>query len=278
MRRPDWIVLAPGTLKRLEPAILRVSGDDPEDGCPWELAEGKGYVAIIEHEPGSKGGRDDDLAKALSKTAKKPVYVLWIDDDEGPSRVYAWEAGKSRGEVKAGVSDTLVTLGFKLPWMSRGKKVALRVEAPMVKAKAGEAMVSHWSVSQWQQMMRKGGDWYMLLDGASATSIDQILALCDDPDAEVRFLPATMLRHVGYYGLTMEKRLKPGLAALEKLATDRSKKVSALAIETREGFIERGEYEGARREFPWLLNYDEKYLAKALALFDEDRQIVHRYL
>jgi hypothetical protein len=278
VRRPSWILLAAGTVKRLEPVIMKLSRLDPEDGCPWELVAGDGgYVAIIEDEPGSQGG-GDNLAKALSKTTKKRAYVVTIDDDEAPSRVEAFDGGKLKGEVKAGPRDVLATLGFSFDWMDGGKKVALRLEAPMVRAKPREPMIWNWSVSQWQQMMRKGGNWYMLLEGVGPKTIDQILAICEHEDAEVRFLAATMLRHVGYYGLNMEQRLPQGLAALEKLGNDRSKKVSALAIKTRDDIIERGEYEAVRARLPWILNYNEQYLPKALALLDEDRPTVHRYI
>jgi hypothetical protein len=172
----------------------------------------------------------------------------------------------------------LVTLGFRFDWMSGGKKVALRVEAPMVNAKVGEAMIWHWSVSQWQQMRRKGDDWHILLDFVGPEIIDEVIAICGDPDAEVRFLGATMLRHVGYYGLNIAKRLAAALATLDKLAVDRSKKVSAIAIEARDHLVERGEYEGVRAKFPWILNYDEKFLKRALTLLGENRPIVHRYI
>ena len=118
----------------------------------------------------------------------------------------------------------------------------------------------------------------MLLEGVGPQTIDQIVAICADPDAEVRRLAATMLHHVGYYGLTMANRLTQGLAALDALADDRSKNVSTVAVETRDRIVDRGEYEGVRAELPWILNYDETYLSEALALLDQDRPTVHRYV
>jgi hypothetical protein len=103
---PCWIVLAPGRLKLLEPIILKVAKRHREDGCPWVLVEGsRGYVAIIEEEPGSHGVKDEALAKALSKTTKKLAFIVTLDDDYSPSRVDAFARGKSKGKVKATASD-----------------------------------------------------------------------------------------------------------------------------------------------------------------------------
>ncbi len=280
MERPCWILLAPGNAKQLEPTILKVAEQDPEDGCPWELVDGeKGYVAIIEEEPGSEGCNDAELARALTKKTKKRAYLITTNDNSDLlATIDVFANGKWEGRLKAGEDDALATLGFRFDWMDGGKKVALRLEPPMVTEKAGEAMIWDWSVSQWQQMVRQDGDWYALLDGVGRKTIDQILAICADDDAKVRLLAVTMLERVSYYDLKNEKRLKRALAVLDKLAGDRSKKVSAVAIGVREDLVRSGESEAVRAEFPWLLNYDETHVKEALALLDEDRPLVHRYI
>lgn len=271
--RPCWIVVAPGTAKKLESTIRHLAPDPDE---PWEVVDGKGHVAIIETEPGSEGANDDALAKALTAKVKKPAYVLWLDDEM--PRVQAFEGGEPKGEVNASPDDVLFTLGFRFDWMRRGEKVTLRVEPPLAKVKQGEAMIWQWSVSQWQQMMRRGGDWHILLDGAGPATIDQVCAICDDASVDVRLLGATMLSHIGYYSLASSDRLEQGLATLATLAQDRSTKVRDVAIEARATIVERGEYESVREQFPWLLNYDEQYVTEALTLLDEDRPLVHRYI
>ncbi len=280
MDLPYWIVLAPGSVKRLEPTILKVTRQDPEDDRPWALFDGdKGYVAIIDEEPGSERVDASALAMALSKTSKRRTYLVTtnVDNDLYPS-IKVLAQGQWKGELKASVEDTLVTLGFRFDWLDGGEKVALRLEAPLAAAKADEAMISLWSVSQWLQMMRRGNDWHILLDGVGAESIDDILDLCTDDDAKVRLLGATMLDHVGHYTLNAAERLAPALATLETLAGDRSKKVRAAAIEARDGIVASGEAVAAKAEFPWLLNYYERYVNEALALLDEERPVIHRHI
>lgn len=281
MQTPCWIILAPGTVKKLEPVVMQYARRDPDDDdCPWEMVDGeRGYVAIIEEEPGSEGYHDEPLAKVLSKTSKRQTYLLTTNyHNDLTQTVEVFANGEKQGEVTALVEDALVTLGFRFDWMDRGEKVVLRREPRMVSEKPGEPTIWMWSVSQWEQMIRRGGDWYMLLDGVGAGVIDEILAVCAHDVARVRLLGVTLLEHVHYYNFKSEQRLERVFEVLDKLTSDRSRKVRAAAVYVRDDLVDSGDSDAVREEFPWLVNYYEPNVPRALALLDEDRPTVHRYV
>ena len=272
--RPCWVVLAAGKRTKLDREILRVYGRDlDEEPCRWEIVQGEGdYLAVIEYEPGSQCAGDDALAAALSKRAKQPVYVLWLDPEM--PRVQAFQQGKYAGEVRAWPDDVAAHLGCTFPHMDAGCRLGpsdLEIDAP-VRAKAGELTVAGWTVKQWQQMMRDI-EWSVMLDGAGDKSVDEVVAALEHADPEVRALACKLTDALGVTGLGLRAEL--GLERLRQLATaDPDKGVRVLAKQAGDDLAAAILREAVRAEFPWIVNFNSASFPQALAALDDERRPV----
>ncbi len=242
-RRPCWVVLAPGKQKAIEKVVFADEDEDDEDERTIEVAEGKaGYVAIIEYEPGSECTGDEKLAKTLSTGAKKPAYVLWLND-ESP-RVQAFAKGVYQGEVSAYPDTVARQLGCSFPTMLKGRNKADLTARKSPKAKQGELTIGGFTIAQWKHEMKYDGDWSVLLDGASEQTAAAALEALAHEDWDVREVACRLVDVMSIYGYPDDKA-SDALARLRAVATsDSHKKVRtaaqkaahelAEAIETRD--------------------------------------------
>lgn len=127
-----WALLAPVPRERL--AALAGEGwreeadddvedeeefdDDEEesDGQGWEVIGGTGdYSAILDREPGSEYTDEETLAERISLKVKRPVYVLYLNEDFAETDAVAvYEGGRQTGSRRAPYA-LARSLGITLP-------------------------------------------------------------------------------------------------------------------------------------------------------------------
>lgn len=219
-RRPSWVVLAPGIRAALEPEILRQCGGDEDDPCEWEIVEGTaGYVAIAEYTPGAAGG-GDELAAALSRHAKKPVYVLTPDIDY-PS-VQAFVDGAYVGDVKVWPDRVATHLGCRVRGLDQedvdGALLVDLTPLEFPKRKPGEMTIAGWTLAQLTHMIEHETDWEVLLEGAGEERAGEAVDALDHPDAAVRAIACQLVDAFGTYELG--KRAPEAVERLRLLVRD----------------------------------------------------------
>jgi hypothetical protein len=247
----------------------------------WEVVRGtKDHDAIIEYEPGSECAGDEDLAKAVSRKAKHPAYVLWCNEEY--PRVQAFANGTYAGDVKAWPDHVARQLGCTFPTMDGGRGTVDLTPHKAPDAKAGEQTIGRWTVRQWQHMIEHDSDWSILLDGAGEDAAKEVLAILDDKKAAVREVACNLLRAIGYIGDCEFGLGTLAPSTLERLrglaARDPDAKVRAAAKKTADDLSESLEMYAIRAEFPWINNYTEKGLEPALAALDDEREAVRSYV
>lgn len=168
-------------------------GDAP---CPWEISEGRaGYVAVIDHEPGSGGLLDEKLGRALSRDTGEPAYVLLLGDDD--PRVQAFVRGEYAGDVSARPDDVAAQLGCSLPFLS-GSTVPVDLtprKAP--EAAQGELKIAGRTAAQWAYAMKHDRHWSVLLDETGAAGVRQVIASLDHPEPTVRQVACQLIEALG---------------------------------------------------------------------------------
>ena len=201
-QRPSWVVLAPGKRAALEPEILRRCGGDEDDPCEWEIVDGSaGYIAIVDYTPGADGG-GEDLAMALSRGARKPVYALSPDMDY--PRVVVFVDGAEVGDVKDWPDSVAVHLGCRIRGLDQDDDGDALVDLTPIafpKRKPGEATIAGWTVAELTHMIEHETDWKLLLEGAGEERAGEAVDALDNPDATVRRLACELVDGFGIYEL-----------------------------------------------------------------------------
>lgn len=116
-----WALLAPVGRARLA-ALAReywreeVGDDEDFEMEGWEVIQGeRDYAAILDRNPGSEATHELPLAEKISRASKRPVYVLYLDDDYAETDAVAvFEGGRQTGSRHAPYPFAR-TLGLTLP-------------------------------------------------------------------------------------------------------------------------------------------------------------------
>jgi hypothetical protein len=267
--RPSWVVIAP---KRKTYANL------DED---WEVIRGKkDHDAIVEYAPGSECAGDEELAQAVSRSAKLPAYILWCNEDY--PRVQVFAKGRYAGEINAWPDHVARQLGCTFPTMEGGRGKIDLTPHKTPDAQKGEQRIGQWTVRQWKHMIAHDSDWSILLDGAGEDLSKEVLAYLDDKKADVRVVACTMLCAIGYIGDVQWGLGKLANSTYERMrdleANDPDAKVRAAARKTADSLASSLEMYAVRAEFPWIVNYSAKALDKAIAALDDERAVVRSYV
>jgi len=100
-----WALLAPVPSDRLDKLAreywreeVSTNDDDyAEEG--WEVVGGKSnYSAVLDRNPGSQDTHEPALAKRISRALKRPVYVLYLNENLGDAdEVDVYEGGRQTG-------------------------------------------------------------------------------------------------------------------------------------------------------------------------------------
>ncbi|HEY1404264.1 MAG TPA: hypothetical protein VGB05_09070 [Pyrinomonadaceae bacterium] len=116
-----WALLAPVRpvrLTTLAKEYWREEVGDDEDFKQegWEMIEGeRDYSAILDRNPGSEATHELPLAEKISRAVKRPVYVLYLDEDYAEvDAVAVFEGGRQTGSRPAPYAFAR-SLGLTLP-------------------------------------------------------------------------------------------------------------------------------------------------------------------
>jgi hypothetical protein len=128
-----WALLAPVPRDRLDEFTRKYWREVVSDSEVsyakegWEIVGGTGdYSAVLDRNPGSENTHDTPLAERLSRTLKRPVYVLYLNDrwgEVGTASVY--KKGRLTGQHPE-PNNLTRSLGVTLPVMNEAEHATAR--------------------------------------------------------------------------------------------------------------------------------------------------------
>lgn len=273
--RPCWVVLAP-VRAGIENKVRRAYDGD-EDKFAWEIRKGTaGYIAIIEYRPGYQGGGDEPLAKSLSRGATKPTYLMWFDDDA--PRVMAFAKGTYVGNVSAWPDDVARQLGCTFPQRLTGRGQVDLTPRKIPEAQRGERKLVGYTTAQWKHLIQYEENWSALPDAATERDALAVLRATSHKDPSTRAIACRLAEVISIYGFgAYAPAAVERLRALE--STDSVEEVRLAARAAASALSCALEQHRIQVEFPWISNFDEQALPKALATLDDEREAVrlHTY-
>lgn len=141
----------------------------------------------------------------------------------------------------------------------------------MAKAASGSSVtIAGFTVAEWKKHMDTDEDWTERLEHANDTSVREVVGALDHEDVEVRGLACNMVYAIGIEALGTHAQ-----ATVDKLAAlaerDSKPKIRNRARVVHEGLAGELERATIRRDLPWLAEYSEAAVPKAVAAIDDAR-------